>query len=98
MTHFAFRTLERATADALMVERWSPRAHADAHAGAVANGTMPRHRAARVTVGEHAVGGPFATSRAVHPPLRLHASLGRPPKILCPLLRLDGLNAVLKTG
>jgi hypothetical protein len=42
-----------------------PRAIPDAHAGAVANATMPRHRAATRPVSERAARRPFATARAL---------------------------------
>ncbi len=62
-----------------LVERWSPRADADAHAGAVANATMPRHRHATLSVRERAVGVPFATARAIPPASTLERRGCSPP-------------------
>lgn len=58
---------KRARGTPSLVQRGSPRADADAHAGAVANATMPRHRHATLSVRERAVGVPFATARAIPP-------------------------------
>jgi len=71
-------------------ERWSPRADADAHAGAVANATMPRHRHATLSVRERAVGVPFATARAISPASTLERRGCRQPvstleRFLCAL-------------
>lgn len=66
-TRSVLRNWKRARGTPSLVERWSPRADADAHAGAVANATMPRHRHATLSVRERAVGVPFATARAIPP-------------------------------
>lgn len=73
-----------------LIERWSPRADADAHAGAVANATMPRHRHATLSVRERAVGVPFATARAISPASTLERRGCRQPvstleRFLCAL-------------